>query len=116
MTFGEKVRLARKKHGWNQKDLADRMNTTRSTICRYETGAIRGVTVDVLINLAHALEVEAGWLVSDDDHAYEKICRDADEIALLSAWRLASEWHKEAIRQYMALNMRIKKWLHDNNS
>jgi transcriptional regulator with XRE-family HTH domain len=64
-----RLRSLRRTLGWSLDDLAQRCHLSASTISRIETGK-RAISLDVLIALADALEVDVNALVSvheDDD-------------------------------------------------
>lgn len=66
MTFGEKVKLLRKKKGLTQEQLAERCGRGKSYICNIEKGT-RNTTLDNIPALAEALEVSIGELIDPDD-------------------------------------------------
>ena len=53
---------ARKKKGWTQLDLAQKLNITASTVSMYESGA-RGTTIARFKKIAELLEVSMDELV-----------------------------------------------------
>ena len=64
-----RLRSLRRTLGWSLDDLAQRCHLSTSTISRIETGK-RAISLDVLIALADALEVDLNALVGvreDDD-------------------------------------------------
>lgn len=61
----ERIRIARKKRGWTQDQLASAVGVKRSVISKYENGAISPST-DMLRQIAEALDVEA-WELLDSD-------------------------------------------------
>ncbi|TDD29975.1 XRE family transcriptional regulator [Actinomadura sp. KC06] len=56
-SLGMLVRSARVAHGWTQRDLADRLHCSRSTISRLETGVQALDDVATLRHLAEVLEI-----------------------------------------------------------
>ena len=67
MTFGEKVREARKKLNISQDDLSNRMGVSRRTVTSWETDKSFPRTRKVYEKLAETLDVPLNYLLSDDD-------------------------------------------------
>ena len=64
-----RIRSLRQSLGWTLDDLAERSHLSPSTVSRIETGK-RTISLDVLVALAGALQVEVGELIDrtgDDD-------------------------------------------------
>jgi transcriptional regulator with XRE-family HTH domain len=62
------VRAERGRHGWRQQQLADRLDTSQSTVSQIEAGR-RRLDVDDLLALCQALQVPlARLLVGATDH------------------------------------------------
>ena len=62
MTTGDRIRQLRKKKNMSLEELSKKVGTNRSTILRYETGAIR------LIALAYALGTSPSYLMGEDEY------------------------------------------------
>jgi len=62
--FSERLRYLRKQRGYSQQKLADIANVEQSTIRRIERVQL-APTLDLLISLSRALEVEVRELVDD---------------------------------------------------
>ena len=71
MTFGEKLQILRKSHGWSQEELAAKVPISRQAVSKWESGAAVPDTENVLI-LADLFGVSTDYLLRD---AYES---DAD--------------------------------------
>lgn len=56
--LGERIRLARKRAGLSQQELADRANVSRSAIKSLEAG--RGSTLRTFISVTRGLSLDAG--------------------------------------------------------
>jgi transcriptional regulator with XRE-family HTH domain len=67
MTFGEKVREARKKLNISQDDLSNKMGVSRRTVTSWETDKSFPRTRKVYEKLADTLDVPLNYLLSDDD-------------------------------------------------
>lgn len=66
MAFSERVAQLRKQHDWTQQELADRVGVKVLQIRRYENGSSQP-TLEVIKNLAVALNVTADELIFDAD-------------------------------------------------
>lgn len=66
MTFGEKVRTARKARGLSQKELALRTGIAVRTIINYETGSRMPKSRDSYVRLAEALDVDLSALMDEN--------------------------------------------------
>ena len=67
MTFGEKVREARKYLNISQDDLSNKMGVSRRTVTSWETDKSFPRTRKVYEKLAETLDVPLNYLLSDDD-------------------------------------------------
>jgi transcriptional regulator with XRE-family HTH domain len=67
MTFGEKVREARKNLNISQDDLSNKMGVSRRTVTSWETDKSFPRTRKVYEKLAETLDVPLNYLLSDDD-------------------------------------------------
>lgn len=91
--LAEYVREQRELRGWSKRDLADRVDVTRSYITRLESGAYHNLTMATAARLADALQTRvadlftlAGYPVREIDriparvtlaYALEALCADA---------------------------------------
>ena len=108
-SIGDRIRVLRKAKGWTQDDLAEATNIHRVTIAQYESGKVIPKSTS-LKRLADALEVDAGYLLGDDDEMSnddrelwelrEALRRDPDRRALL---QLAQHGTAQDVRQVAAL-------------
>lgn len=67
MKVGERIRLRRKETGMSADQLADVIGVSRSTIFRYENGAIEKMPTSVLEPIAEALNTTPAYLMGWDD-------------------------------------------------
>ena len=67
MTFGEKVREARKNLNISQEDVSNKMGVSRRTVTSWETDKSFPRTRKVYEKLAETLDVPLNYLLSDDD-------------------------------------------------
>ena len=64
--FSKRLKEKRKEMGFTQKQLGEMVGVTKVSICCYENGT-RTPTLDTLIDLANALQVELTYLLGIDD-------------------------------------------------
>lgn len=67
MTFGEKLKSARKQKNFSQEDLAAEMDVSRRTVTSWETDKAFPRSRKVYEKLAALLEVNINYLLSEDD-------------------------------------------------
>lgn len=65
MISGSRIKEARKKLGYTQKELGDLIHVTKTSICCYESG-VRTPNVDTLEDLARELHVPISFLFTGD--------------------------------------------------
>ena len=64
--FGRKLKQILEDRGISQKWLADAALTKEATISRYITGVNKSPNVEILVNIAKALNVSADYLLTGD--------------------------------------------------
>lgn len=64
MRMGDKIQQHRKKHGWSQSELAEKIDVSRQTVSKWELGETMPDTENVL-KLCALFEIEAGALLND---------------------------------------------------
>ena len=80
MTLGEKIRVARRKCGLSQEQLAERMSVSRSTIAKWETD--KGLPdVGNLKVLARLLNVSVDQLLDEGEAMEEPVIREPYHLA-----------------------------------
>ena len=72
MIFADKLILLRKKAGWSQEELADRMNVTRQSVSKWE-GAQSVPDPDKMIRLSELFGVSTDYLLKDEIEEAEHI-------------------------------------------
>jgi transcriptional regulator with XRE-family HTH domain len=72
MGLAANIKKLRKKRGWSQTELAEKIGSHLSHINRLETGKYQP-SLDVLKKLAHALEASLDALVNDGNDAFAEI-------------------------------------------
>lgn len=89
--FGSILKQLLDERGISQKWLADAAETKEATISRYVTGVNKSSRLDILVNIAKALNVSTDYLLGLTDIPQYKPDMTAEERVLLSAFRRASE-------------------------
>jgi len=67
LTFGEKVKKARKELGLTQTELGEMIGVSRRAVTSYETDAALPRTKDTYYKLAEALKVDVNYLLTEGD-------------------------------------------------
>ena len=94
MTFGEKLLQLRKENGLSQEALAEKLNTTRQAISKWENGQGYPET-EKLLMIGNVFGVSMDYLLKDsvepsvDNHAGYYVSKEMAEGYLLSAHRVA---------------------------
>jgi len=92
-SVSRRLRDLRRKAGWTQEELADRIGIEPATLSRYENARVP-LPIDVLARAAAALSVAPGALFGSDKdlprgaapRARARAARPPEERALLAAW------------------------------
>jgi transcriptional regulator with XRE-family HTH domain len=84
-TFGERLLALRKRQGWSQRELAQRVGTSAPIIGRYERGEI-APSVEVATKLAETLSASLDYLtgLSAQDQLDAQMLRRLDAISEIS--------------------------------
>ena len=90
-TFGKILEQVLSDRGITQRWLADASNTTEATISRYIHGVNKSPDVDILVDIARALNVSTDFLLGATDQESPRISIPAEERILLSAYRKISD-------------------------
>lgn len=89
--FSKILKATLDERGISQKWLADAAFTKEATISRYITGVNKSPNVEILVNIAKALNVSTDYLLGITDVQNYKSDTTAEERMLVSAFRRASE-------------------------
>ena len=65
MTMNEKIQHQRKKQGWTQEELAEKVGVSRQALSKWESGAAKP-DVDNLVRLSALFGVTTDYLLKDD--------------------------------------------------
>lgn len=118
----KRIKDRRQELGYSFQDLANLTGMSKSTLQRYETGAIKNIPLDKLKVLASALEVAPEWIMgwADDvrmNITYEKLeaVPTEEELRLLKAYRKLNEEGKEKVRDYVDDLTASDKYIKNNS-
>ncbi len=70
MEFGERLLLVLKEKGITQRELAEKININETALSRYVNG-LRKPRMDILVNIARALNVSVEYLTGKDESEIE---------------------------------------------
>ncbi len=76
--LAQRIRIRREETGMTLQQVADAVGITKSTVQRYEQGAIERPRVPVVQSIAAALEVPAVWLMGESDERMDEELRFAE--------------------------------------
>lgn len=77
MIFADKLILLRKKQGWSQEELAEKMNVSRQAVTKWE-GAQSIPEVEKIIKLSSLFGVSTDYLLKDDIEQFEGAVSEPD--------------------------------------
>jgi transcriptional regulator with XRE-family HTH domain len=80
MIFGEKLKSERKKRGWSQEELAEKLFVSRQSVSKWETG-LNYPSIEVIIKLSDLFEVTIDELLRSDKELREKVIKDSKRLA-----------------------------------
>lgn len=90
--FGNRLKQLLDERGVSQKWLADAANTKEATISRYINGVNKSSRIDILANIATALNVTTDYLLGlSETQTRDRPEYSAEERVLISAFRKASD-------------------------
>ena len=70
MEFGERLLLVLKEKGMTQRELAEKININETALSRYVNGS-RKPRMDILVNIARALNVSVEYLTGKEESEIE---------------------------------------------
>lgn len=68
--IGKRIKQRREELGISASDLADKLNFTKATIYRYESGDIKAIKLPVIETIADILKVNPAWLIGKSPIKY----------------------------------------------
>lgn len=78
-TTGERIRIARKRAGMTQAELAEKVGVKHAAIHKYENGLVVNLKRETIEKLAEVLDVKPSWLMCLD----EETTSEADILQIL---------------------------------
>ena len=117
MTLGEKIAALRKAKGMTQQELADKLNTTKQTIGKYEKGIVSNLPLNRIRELADALDCDpsylTGWDGLPEDGNEEELLSYLEELRSRPEMRMLFESSRdmsvEQVRAIVAMIENFKK-------
>lgn len=80
MTIGEKIKLLREEAKLSQGELAEKANTTKQNIYKYEKGIITNIPSDRIELIANALSTTPAYLMGwNDEDSSDALVNDDEE-------------------------------------
>jgi transcriptional regulator with XRE-family HTH domain len=80
MIFGEKLKNERKKKGWSQEELAEKLFVSRQSVSKWENG-MNYPSIEVIIKLSDLFEITIDELLRSDEELTEKVIKDSKQLA-----------------------------------
>lgn len=99
MILAEKITALRKKNGWSQEELAERMDISRQSVSKWESGASLP-ELDKLLKLSQIFEVSTDYLLKDEEDETDSLPDTSEKCVPANKCRFVSL--KEA-QDYMYL-------------
>ncbi|MCM3720289.1 helix-turn-helix domain-containing protein [Fictibacillus phosphorivorans] len=79
MTFGEKLKNERKKKGWSQEELAEKLFVSRQSVSKWENGQ-NYPSIEVIIKLSDLFEITIDELLRSDEELTDKVIKDSKQL------------------------------------
>lgn len=80
MTIGEKIKLLREEAKLSQGELAEKANTTKQNIYKYEKGIITNIPSDRIELIANALSTTPAYLMGWNEDSSDALVNDNEEL------------------------------------
>lgn len=80
MTIGEKIKLLREEAKLSQGELAEKANTTKQNIYKYEKGIITNIPSDRIELIANALSTTPAYLMGWNEDLSDALVNDDEEL------------------------------------
>lgn len=105
-SIGKRIREKREECGLTLEELSAYTGTSRQTISRYETGAIKSIPYDRVEIIASVLSTTPGYLMGWEEHADAPLTRDAIAYRLKLA-RIAAGLSRACVAETINRNVKI---------
>lgn len=112
MTIGQRIRTARERKNMTQDEVAQRCNTTKQTIFKYENEIVTNIPYDKIVLLSKALDVSPSYLFGWDkkeNSPSERTLTEGEELMLELFRQIPEEWQKVFLEQGRAFANSLKK-------
>jgi transcriptional regulator with XRE-family HTH domain len=80
MIFSEKLKSERKKKGWSQEELAEKLYVSRQSVSKWENGQ-NYPSIEIIIKLSDLFHVTIDELLRSDEELKEKVIKDSKQLA-----------------------------------
>lgn len=80
MVFGEKIKHERKKMGWSQEELADKLFVSRQSVSKWENGQ-NYPSIETIIKASDLFGVSIDELLRSDEELTKKVIEDSRKLA-----------------------------------
>ncbi len=128
--IGARIKQRREELGYTLQQVADQIGVARSTIQRYESGAISKIKQPVITAIAGALDTQPGWLTGEQESgapantgtsAKQPLVLDDETISIIDELRTRPEMRilfsvsQKASKEDILMAVRIVKALREEN-
>ncbi|MEF3305378.1 helix-turn-helix domain-containing protein [Paenibacillus sp. GYB003] len=80
MIFAEKLKTERKKKGWSQEDLAEKLFVSRQSVSKWENGQ-NYPSIEIIIKVSDLFGVTVDELLRSDEELTKKVIKDSKQLA-----------------------------------
>ncbi|CAI6082832.1 helix-turn-helix domain-containing protein [Cohnella sp. JJ-181] len=80
MVFGEKLKTERKRKGWSQEELAEKLYVSRQSVSKWENGQ-NYPGIEIIIKVSDLFEVTIDELLRSDEELTRKVIKDSKQLA-----------------------------------
>lgn len=80
MVFGEKLKTERKRKGWSQEELAEKLYVSRQSVSKWENGQ-NYPSIEIIIKVSDLFEVTIDELLRSDEELTRKVIKDGRRLA-----------------------------------
>lgn len=101
INFSENLRKAIKLRGVTQAWLADKSNQNEATISRYANGVNKSPQIDILVEIAKALNISTDYLLGLSDVPFTAESLTKEEMLLVLAFKRASQRDSDIVWQVL---------------
>ncbi|KUO58699.1 MAG: XRE family transcriptional regulator [Gracilibacter sp. BRH_c7a] len=80
MNFAERIKNERKKQGWSQDELAEKLYVSRQSISKWENGQ-NYPSIEIIITISDLFGLTIDELLRSDEHLKQKVIKDSRQLA-----------------------------------